>query len=283
MKSLRELRTELLGVRLSATNTSLWSINATVLERGRAAINDALRMQEFYVSEVVSSVQVSAGCIVLPRNVARVINCETINPSTFVRTTITDRHHLVTAQTNMLQTSVTPLINAGSYLEIEYEYRLQELPEDVFLFGDIVPGASAIAISGGVPCDAFVSPGYLEITDDANGWVREVVMYNLALPTGFTGLTRGIQGQDGTWTAGARISACVPCEPEAQSALLTAAEANMYAYWVGHRALYDEFNGNLGGVTTEDLIKIIGMQEARAAERYKRTRKPPKPGVASHG
>jgi hypothetical protein len=67
--------------------------------------------------------------------------------------------------------------------------------------------------------------------------------------------------------------------PEAVAVMMSAAEANMYQFWLSHRALYDQYTA-LAGVQALDIAELLGMVrtiEDRADRRYKRLRKPPTP------
>ena len=70
--SLRELTEELTGIRLAASiNNSLWNLNATITDRVRVAVNDALASKPYPILAYTNSVQLSAygSLVVLPTNI----------------------------------------------------------------------------------------------------------------------------------------------------------------------------------------------------------------------
>lgn len=270
MISLREMRYELTGVRFGATSHSLWSIQVTVNERARIAINDALRVYAFYAKDVYNSLVISTNLTAVPKNVDHVLGVSVTDNTANV--TSEKRFKFVpTPNTLLLETYITDLPQTAV---LSYESRVNEMPEDVFVVGTISNTVAAVTVSGENPAAVWPSPGYLEFTyDNTSG--KEIARYDMALPTGFTNMVRGISGHAAAWPSGTRVSPVALVDPEALATIMSAAEASMYGYWLGHRSQYDTYlaSANLGQMEVADLVAMIQMSEARADRRYRRSRK----------
>jgi len=141
-----------------------------------------------------------------------------------------------------------------------------------------------LGVTSGSPVTVYRSPGYLEIVPAANTarhHLREVLKYQLATPTGFTGLTRAVEGPLLNWSGGDVVSAVFEGPHEAVPVIMAAAEGNMYGFWRAHRALYDQFTAVAGiqGMAPEDLLGMIRSEEDRADRRYRKVKKMPAPGI----
>ena len=252
MRSLHNLQTELLDVRISAANSSLWSLGATISDRARRALNDAVGVYKYRVSELFTSGQVAdrAVQIVMPGNTDRVIAVHAVDSSGTTRVPIKAFSLLATPMTKLLridqQVKLIPATTAIRAVEVEYEARLKQFPATLHLAATVTSGEVNFAdVTDGSPALFWESPGYFEITPGADTSHershREVVRYELALPTGFTGLTRGVEGYAIAWSGGDRVSAVFEGPTEAIPTIMAAAEATMYKFWQSHRSLYDQW------------------------------------------
>jgi hypothetical protein len=284
-QSLRTLRNELTGIRLAAADTSLWSIVATVQQRARVALNDALRSYPFWTQAVYSSAVLSdpVQIIPLPPKVERVVAIKAMDTTLGTMLAPKDYLHLPQGNTNLITISVSRQPRESHYLEIQYEYRLEAFPEQVNLAAVVASNASIISVvNPHTLAQEWEPQGFLEIASPNNTYA-EVVYYNSIDPNVGFHVTRG---QLGTipryWPASdsAYATAVTNVPPEALSVIMAAAEANMYAFWVSHRALYDQYTSLVGLQQLEiaELLGIIRTTEDRADRRYKRVRRPPAPG-----
>lgn len=292
MKSLRQLRSDLVDVRLQANNASVWSMVTTVTRKANQAINDAIATYKFSVEGIYSSVALTSGpsVIALPQDIGRIIRIEAAGDTSRARRAITVYNHVPTAQTNLLylnQSAASANVLSGNNvtpvekLDIIYEYRQEALPADIVVIGNgLTTVGGDLTVSGGSPAAVWRSPGYLELsvpleTSD----IREIVRYDLALPTGFTGLTRNIEGMLWHWTGGSVISAVYEAKEETVPVLMASAQATMYDFWIRHRALYDQYNLAAGvpPLDAKELLQISTSYERRADLKYRRIMTLPKP------
>jgi len=280
MKSLHELRTELTGVRLSAANNSLWSIGAEVSERARVSLNDAISLYKFRITEQYTSVQLDTDgvVVVLPKNADRVLEIHAIVDSGYGRTPLVHYRHVPTPMTNLLY--LGEYVSVYSGVEIEYEARLKKYAKDVALLAAFnTATVSNVEVTGGTPAASWMSPGYFEITPVGSTDTREVIRYELATPTGFTGLTRKIEGVHVNWSGSATVSMVAPMPDDAVPTIIAAAKASMYEFWVTHQALYTQWSSAAGirELGLEELMGLIRTEEDRANRRYDKVRTVPKP------
>jgi len=290
MKSLREIREELTGIRLAAVETSIWNVVTTINKRALVAINDAIRTYEFPVMEVYSSANLAttANVIVMPQNTRRILGIRG-QPDTItgrVETNLEYRY-FPTTMTKYLVINVDNTLEAGR-VDIHYEYRLTEFPEDLLLM-TAVPKVSVQFFAGtdtfgGVPAQ-WEGPGYVELTNTSSGNAREVIWYESVVHTDnnkvvFRNPVRAVEGATGLWPAGTKVSKTIPIDPEALAVIQPAAEANMFAYLAGHRALYDQYSilVGVGALDITDVLAMVRTIEDRADRRYKRQKKAPAPG-----
>ena len=298
MKSLDELQSQLLNIRISAANDSLWSLGATIGNRARTALNDAIGAYKYRVSELFTSGQVTdrAVAIVMPRNTDRVISVHAVDASGATRVPIKAYTFLPTTMTKLLridqQVKLLPATEAIRDVEVEYEARLKEFPPLVAIAAGYGTQAAAmdsaiswVRVTGGSPATVYDSPGYLEITSvttTAREYLREVVRYEQALPTGFTGITRAVEGALMNWSGGDIVSPVFEGPSNAVPTIMASAEASMYHFWISHRSLYDQWAAvsGLQAIDTEQLLGLVRTEEDRADRRYRKSKKLPRPGDA---
>jgi hypothetical protein len=283
MKSMRQLREELLDVRLGASQTSIWSIATTLTKRAHAAINDAIRLYDFRLVDVYTSLSPTVRVQTVPRNIVSIVTLDLVDNSLTSIKPVVNFDFRRTPTTSQLVINES-LPSSGARLEAEVETRLQEAPEDIFLVDAMSTTVGVCTVSGTQPVSYWPTTGYLEFTR-TDTLCREVVHYGCATPTGFTGITRGVIGPATEWPTGARISCVIPMEQDAVACIMAGAEAAMFNYWVGHRADYDQYSA-LAGVSSidiKDLLGIVSVAEERAERRYRRIHHAPKPGRVRRG
>lgn len=302
MKSLRQLRTDLLGLRLSATGVSLWEIQATVTERANRAINDAIATYEMHVQAVWTSLNLSnsASVVALPADVGRIVRIEAVQNSVYsgeTRRLIQAYDHVPTPQTNLLYLNEVAMYEQAQnyeHAEVLYETIQRELPGDLAVIGaqlDTFMGVGAgfslggVRATGGNPAALWKAPGFFELsipytaTPGATTSIREVVRYEVALPGGFTGLQRAVDGMLWHWTQGALISAVYEAPETTLPVIADKAQAVMYEFWVRNRAVYDQYTAIASeqALSVGDLLGLSRAMEDKADRAYKRIKRPPLP------
>lgn len=278
-KSIRQLSEELLGVRLGAANTSLWSIGATLVERARTAVNEALDTYPVTYPAMYYSATLSSGApIVLPSNIKSVTSLRTWSHSNSPSVNVTDIRHVPSLTTNLLYVNRLPRLNLlGVGVEMEVEVDVYDLPSDVVAAQTVTIGAQAVVISGSMIAGIWPEMGYLEFTPppNINTSQREVVQYGGVNAQGFLNLTRAVSGGAVEWTTGAVISAVVPFIPGMTAVVQKAAQANMYQFWMAHRMQYDRYVA-LSGVQAIDMptvLTLVRTLQDEADRKYARVMK----------
>jgi len=276
IKSLRQLRTQLTGVRLSAADTSLWSIGATINERARIALNDALGNYPITVRGMYHSVVVSAGePIVLPPNIKSVVALRAKSSSMTAPIELTSIRHVPTAMTNLLYINHLPFVGiSGSGAEMETIEEVGDFTKDLALVNSINATDITVDVSGGIPDTVWVAPGYFELSPPPhiNTIQREVVQFFGVSSSGFFKVVRGVIGTPISWAEGSVVSCARPLPPAAEGVIQKAAQANMYEFWMAHQAQYDQYTA-AAGIQQLDigaLLALIRSYQADADRRYKK-------------
>ena len=286
-QSLRTLRSELTGIRLAAADTSLWSIIATVNQRARTAINDAVRTYPFHSIAVYSSAKLTSGAaIAIPPAIERIVSIEAIDTSTGATIVPSNYNHVPDGSTNLLTVHITRAPTVTHFLKIKYERRTEMLPENRSLQAsvDSVGNVSVQVESPQSLPQEWEPQGYLELSNPTASLI-EVCYYNSINPAlGFNVIKGQLNTPALAWAANTSIivSPVITAPPESVAVIMAGAEANMYNFWLSHRALYDQYTA-LTGLATLDIAELLGIvrtTEDRADRRYKRLRKPPPPGRA---
>lgn len=292
MKSARQFVDDLLNIRLQATNVSLWHIRGTLTEPALRAVNDGIASYEAQVTLVYNSLGLTGNeqIVVLPRDIGRVVRLEVVGSTGGGRRTLSDYRHVRAGHTNLLYIRGVPVpyglpLNVTwDRAELEYEPEYGELAPDVFLFGPTLTTAgAAFAVTGGSPKANWQERGYIELSWPlASTDVREVIQYHLALPTGFTGLVREVEGMAMAWTQGARVSPVYPAPDREHRTIMMAAQASMYEFWVRNRALYTEYTAVMSEQQLEvgDILAISRAFEDKAERTHKNNRTIMAPGQA---
>jgi hypothetical protein len=96
---------------------------------------------------------------------------------------------------------------------------------------------------------------------------------------------RGLKGTTArTWAVGASvtINPVIFIPPEAEASLMSEAEANMFAFWISHRAMYDQYTSMMGiaALDVKDLLAMVRTLENRAERRSARVNKSMSPSRA---
>lgn len=283
MKSLRELRNELIGVRLDATNVSLWNTAVAVKEGARVAISEALQLYEFTVQRQYMSVTLPASgtsIVALPHDIHRIVDFRAVSDTAGgPRVPVTGYELRPTTETNLLYLQVKSYSGVRN-VRIIYETRVTDVPpECVIASAGLGTTAAFVNVSGGVPAAQWRAPGYFEITPQTDTDQREVVRYGAVTPTGFTGLERnvGIRTMPMGWSGGELISPIVEIPDQAVPVIVQGAQAAMYDFWVRHRALYEEFTAiaSLQQLDLSDMLRLVATKDARASNMYRRTKTAP--------
>jgi hypothetical protein len=290
MRSFRELREELLNVRISATNTSLWALGATINDRARSAINDAIGTYKYRVTEQHNSAFISSSQLVavLPRKVKRILDIHAIASSGYDRVPMRRYRHVPTPLTNLLHINDVVKVwgtgvNATRMLEVDYEARLPRFPKEGYLTDTL--GQTSVSVTGitsVVPKSDWQGPGYFELSPVGDTDMREIVRYEEVTAAGFTNLSRGVEGIQLDWGPGTRLSPVSEVPDEAIPTLIASAEASMYRFWLAHRAQYEQWTAIAGlqQLTPEDILGIVRSEEDRADRIYDHTKTVPSPGRA---
>lgn len=294
MKSLRELTNDLTLIRLQATNVSIWTIQSTLTERARRAINDGIAKYEMHVENVYYSIGITGGqqVIALPDDIQHIIRIEAIGLSGWERAQIRQYDQVVTPFTNLLYIKGQQWpndINLGRIsrnAEIIYETRQPELPPDVMLMGNSMTAINtkSVFITGGSPGSVWPDQGYIELSVP---WVttdqREVIRYAGTTNNAFVNLTRGAEDSvPSAWTQGAVVSSILAINNRGVPVIMESAQATMYEFWVRNRALYDQYTAIASeqAMSVQDLIALSAAHEAKADKAFSRIKEAPKPTTA---
>jgi hypothetical protein len=285
MKSVRQFRDQLTGVRLAAVNTSIWNLVATINQRAQIALNDAALTYRFPVHTVINSINVPAGVdqISLPVPLNRILSVSAVGSSGYTPQKIVD--------VKLFPTNTTYIVQLGDvrrtdiWVRIEGESILSVMPSDLTLFEDFQTTVSGFISIIPTP-DLFNWPatGQLELTN--NSVYNEIVTYNsIDRFNGYINvIERGLYGSyPNVWWSGSIASYVPNLPPEAEPIIMEEAQANMYAFWVGHRALYDQWTAVAGqqALDVPDILAMVRTLEDKAQRRYNRVKKAPAPSRVS--
>jgi len=294
MKSLRQLQDELVNLRLTAIDNSLWELKTTLREKTRSAVNDGVAIYESKLRQTYTSLVLTGTpqIIAIPRDIGRVISINVVGATNEVSRKITDWQHRPTAHTNLLQINARSH-NAWPYVAVEptlahldYEPAFRELPADLATLSALTPTAlGPVGVTGGSPGSTWRAPGYFELSFPSTSTihpVREVVRYNTVTSTTFDLLERGIEGVQIDWAAGAIISAVYEAPENAMPVIMARAQASMYEFWVRHKATYDQYQALAGeqALTLQDLLTVSRAFEDKADRSHSRIKRPPAPAQA---
>jgi len=282
MKSLRQLTNELTGVRMNATNVSLWHASATLIETARTAINDAIGIFPIRAQEVdIGNIVQAGGIVVLPRRIEEIVRVEVAGD------TVTSRHALnhwdfyPTHQTTYLRIHD---VTSSSRVDVTYLYPQGALPIGLYV-------ASDVGITGILTTPSFApgsqwpaGAGYLELSDQSTGVqeLREIVRYERVNASGFWEITRQVEGSTGTWPPGISYISPVWVAPtNAMRPVMLQAQASMYEFWITHRVQYEQYTAiaSMQALSLEELQLLIRDLEARAAVARRRNRRLPPPAA----
>jgi len=266
MRSLRQFLDELTGIRLSATNVSLWNIQATVGEYARASLNDAITTFPVKVDVVAQSLPVLPnGFVVLPKHTEQVIQVETVAYSLQSRRDVLHWEFRPTVQTALLYLRDS----ISGTVEVTLQYRQPIFPAPVYVVSDSI---TAVSVSGAAIAHTWPpGPAFIELAYTSSGYLyREVALYNAVSPTGFSGLVRGVEGVQTTWPSGTQVSLCFAGPDQMLRPIMLMAQAVMYEHWLRDRALYDQYTAvaSLQALPMDDLQTLIRDLEARARMAY---------------
>lgn len=294
-KLLSDIRADVLNVRLSAANTSLWSIAATVSDRTDRAINDAIVAYPFMVQASKNSIWYSPSQVpvVLPDNAEQIIEVYAFHASdctTLIQ--IAEYRHVPTSQTNLVRITIpqyalnTSIGKADPHfwISIDYEHRQAEMPAPISLAADV--GANDVLIGVTHPANLaryWPRSGYAALVPMAATIAAtqfEVFSYTAVNQSGFAGVTRGQMGTNKyAWeiaTDSVSVQPVLTIPPEAYPVLILEAQANMYQYWVAHRAAYDQWaaSSQMQQMDAQDILTLVATLRKEAQEKYVQLNKP---------
>jgi len=275
MRSLRQLKEQLTGVRLDATNIAQWNVAAAVGEYARIAINDAVNVFPTQVEMVHTSGVLQNGVIILPKRVDSIVRVETVGETVTPRREVKHWYLCPSPSTVFLRVHG----DISGRLDVTYRYRQPPLPADVALTA--TASAGYVTVSGASPVWTWpASPMFIELTYTTGGYeLREVAMYTALTPSSFTGLVRAVEGPVGDWPAATVVSACWAAPDEDLRPVMLMAQAVMYEFFIRHRALYDQYTAiaSMQAMTLEELQILIRDLEARARLDFESRRRVPQP------
>ena len=291
MRSVRQHLEELLDVRADATSVSQWHAVIAVKERARRLLNDALHTYDFHIGGVLFSIGISGMpvTVALHKDVARVTYVELTADTQGVtrRRPVASWRHQPTALTNMLKLEerlTTWLIDRPItyWLEIGYDMSARDvvLPKDLGLSATLNTSIKGFQVTGGRSIDTFPSVGFLELTHPMTTTdAREVVHYQFLTATGFSGLTRGIEGEPKLWSQGTVISFAAPMPNSALPVMMDAAQGALYDALLSDRAFYDKYTAIASEQASppERLAGLARTFEDKAERGFRRTRRLPSP------
>jgi hypothetical protein len=333
-KNLLDMRDDVLNVRLSAANTSLWSIAATVTERVDRAINDALDAYPFMIRATAYSIRYMPQQmpIILPGQAERILEVYAYHVSDMTtRVQVNQYRHVPTLWTNMLDVEIPEYArntsigkaSAQFWVGVEYEYRQREMPKPVSLEYNIRAQDTSIPVNNlGNLVHFWAEDGFAALTSATpatlankyeifwyggrymhanrpSGWhpnyigppvpVKEVAIGPVETTTAGHGGFKAIErAQLGTFahtfmtTDSVWISPVVVLPPEAYAVIILEAQANMYQYWVAHRAAYDQWaaSSQMQQLDSVDILTLVQTLRKQAQEKYIQLNRPLKKAVA---
>lgn len=283
MKSLRQLTDQLIGVRLDATNVSMWQEAATLRETARVAINDAILAFPTRIQMVYTSGTVVDGKVILPRRVKKIVRVTTATTTSDAGRELRHWTLAPTAQTAWLE--MYDVTNTARIV-VTYEYHQPALPADLTIAS--YTDSTGPATASGDLYDYWrdLAPAFVEISGyQTSTWKRVVGKFH---PTaeGVAPLEflEWVEGRKTNYApqAGNTLSMCWVGDDDAERALMLQAQAAMYEFWITHRVKYEQYTAmaSMQAFSLEDLQLLIRDLEARAAMARRRNRKLPPPSSA---
>lgn len=271
-RSGRQLIEEVTRIRLGASNQSIWSIAATVGERARAALNDAIRTFPVFVYGVENSIWLSgSGYAVVPD---RVVGVHAVFADVdSIRQQLTGAVYRPTDCTNIVY--ISPGNSTfNTWITVEAEVEIPEIPQDIYLSANVATTSPTVSVAnpGNMRYLGWPSQGYAELCTINSLGAVEVVYYNSITPSGLN-VQRGMFGtQQRYWALSSTvsISPVLMLPKEMLSVYIPQAEANMFNFWIGNRALYDQYTAiaALNQVDIEQLLVIVRHNESVAKARF---------------
>ena len=311
VKSFDNFASEVTGIRVSVVRHSVWSIGATVTQRVREALMDALGTYPVYVRSVYGTVPIASGVNVvgIPPSADKVNEIYVWDNSMTARNKVSSFHVVPTALTNLLYIDINAS-NLTRWAEIHFESRLAVIPEAVYAYSQTAPllAASSTIRVGAVERDklagwpqqgffqieiatstvgagsAWAEPEMVEYLGKMQGMPAEATptSFNFLVNVGFTGLRRGAFGSVAReWPANTThyISPVIVASPEMLTVLKEETSANLMEYWLLHRSQYTTFTSqlSLNQMDPRDLMALMRLLETRAEARFQRNRESPAP------
>ena len=272
MKSYRELVSQLTGVRLAATNVSLWAMAGVLEDYARTALNDAV--STFPVHIELAATHTLAAAIPLPAYLIRVTRVTTLPQSGEAQEVI---HWDFYPATDTAFLCFQDSLSLGQ-VAVYGSYQQPLFPPKVYVTSDSI---TTVNCSGGDLLSLYpAGPAHIELyyTSQSRDY-REVVRYTTRAANQFSGLTRQIEGKSGPWPSGAQVSLCLAAPDNMVRPVELMAQAVLYETFLRHRALYDQYTAiaSIQALGLDDLQTLIRDLEARARLAYTAANKPSLP------
>jgi len=249
-------------------------------ERATEALRDAFGANPYQIHDVASSDFIGAAgrAIPMPPRVSEVIRVN-LQQGTELADGAELKHWRFEAQSQTPRLHLDDVRSSSTPLNIHYVHVPERLPiADLRVAEDVGLAATEVYTSGVPDPTTFAWPGYLEMyTPFANTATREVIRYNAVSNTGFTGLVRGIQGQQCAWTQGSAVSYAVEMPVGVHGVISRHAQATLFEFLIQDRTLYPIYKAIAGERATppEELAAMVGLLRQLAREDRRRTKKRP--------
>lgn len=296
-RSFRWILHNLQSVRVAAVDTSLWSLGATLTERVRHAVNSAISKYGISYQATYTSIyfNVEQEYIAIPSSIRRILEVRVVGDTGHFAATLSDAHVIATHATTLMKVDVPARMNLPSsfWIHMDVEGVTEFVPPEVALAGAITPVTNTVSVTPSHQVASYWNKdgGTFELyaTNFSSSWpahLREIVTYNSIDLEGFNGFMSIFRGAYGTVAHSFPVEASVTISPIIQAtaagheAILLQAEANMYNYWVGHRAQYDRYTAVSGiqQMDPADILAISRTFEKRAEDLMAGRQRTIKPG-----
>lgn len=291
---MRQLHNQIAGIRMGATNASLWQKYDTLTEYTRQAINDALLMYPVKIGTAwyTAMVNTLGGRIGLPRYVDQVTAVRAVHSTYYDAVELP--HYTVVPTINTVFLDVHD--EYTGVVQVEYNTRITYAPKDTTLLWDSVLATETLLLGPDYSLPGeWPAPGYIETSFNTLGaeyrgvhWYTSVATAPYAgvlMPLGHRGV-EGLKWPTGTtttyWPAYSKVSYAFP-DDQQLLAVTYQAQAALYDYLTNDRAAYDQWTGiaSSQAMPLTDLMRVINAYEMRAARAHNIavTREP----IAPHG
>lgn len=283
MKSVRQIYSEMTGIRMNATSYSLWQAADTLREYVRLALNDGLAMYPVRVGQAwyTATVNTVGGRVGLPNYMGKITNIRSVHSSYYDADMLP--HFTVTPTVNTTFVKINTDY-AGTIL-VEYEAELSYAPTDTTLKAMSFV-TNQLDLESNAVLSRWPQQGYVEVTS----WTPSTEFFGKHEYNGITGYVAadpimdivhwGVDGADknwavasGIWPLGSAVSYTYPDNRQVRPAVLQA-QASLYGYLIHDRATYNQFTALVSSqaMPMKDMLMLISSYEARARIAFTRVR-----------